>query len=319
MEMKRNWRANSQELLGIDIGEGCVKAVLLKEKRGNIYLHNFAIYPIRKTQKPADQGGETMSIKDALQKICEDFPKHINQVAIAVEGQAATSKFIVTPTNLRGMERELHIEHSVENLTPFPLQDIFYDYESAPVKSADPNVVEYIVSIVTRAAVNNRVSLFDDIDMTVAVVDIQPYALTNGFSLLFPEKMHFCCIDIGIKQYQICARSAQGQIYTACEMLQYSAAHDDGLMLQDIIQSLQKFKQKHQIELAKLYLCGGGSLSLDDELLGKELGEVPIQKITFADALGIKVSEGVPDILTSLPLLVQAIGLASRGLHLCHR
>ncbi len=245
--MKNLFTAKTQQVIGLDIGTRFVKAVVL-EKSGNQYsLQAFACEPILGNAFAEREIKDFEAVSHALKKVKLVLKSKNKWVAIAVSGSAVLNKIVFMEPGLSDHELESQIELEADSLIPYPLNEVYIDFEEMSSPSSN-NRVSVLLSAVHRDLVDRRITLLGEVGYQAKIVDVESYALGNALQTFYAQgdskEENLCCINIGATHLQMCVL-AKGQII-------YTKDHSFGMdaLVNDLAQLYSQDRQQIEQQLS---------------------------------------------------------------------
>lgn len=341
-------------LTGIDIGSYAVKAITL-EPDGD----NYKLIAISHEQMPATVVAEReVQDIDALAKTLKKIKQthHSKSAATAISGSTVFSKVIQMDKGLSDIELEQQIEVEADSLIPYPLAEVYIDFEELGDNPANKNKVDVLLSAARRQSINSRSEAINSVGISADIVDIEGYALGRAGQFLLKDKLQdniICCIDIGVNQ-TLMAVIKNGDVIFANDQnfgsshLMQSLAMSLGL---EPSQALEKYQnnelpehfdqqillpfQMNMVQQVKriiqMYMTSASHEPISTLLFSGSTLEIPgteqqiedgfMEEVIFAQPFAnIKIANSVDNTLLSQNerKMMVALGLALRGFSSCH-
>lgn len=353
--LKQLFRKKTPSILGLDIGTRFVKAVLLEPQTQGYRVVDFACEAIHGDAFAEREIKDFDAVSNALRKIRMGLQQKIKPVAIAVSGSSVISKVVYMNPGQSDHELETQIEIEADSLIPYPLEEVYIDFEELGPSKAYTDKVDVLLSAAHKDLIDSRVTLLREVEFEPKVVDVEGYALANAmdyFAGNAPEQLS-CCINIGASQLLLSVTQNDQVVYAKehsfgvdsllqdlCLQLGQDRATSEQQLLhnqlpdnwrsdnypiflanlqQQISRSLQMYVSTTNSERPEqLYLSGGGALIIG---LAEDLARDLAIDINVLDPFAnMQLGKGVDkDKLAKVaPQLVLAAGLASRGIVPCH-
>lgn len=233
-------------MIGLDIGTRFVKAVIL-EKTGEQYsLQAFACEPIAGNAFAEREIKDFEAVSHALKKVKLALKNKNKLVAIAVSGSTVLNKIVYMEPGQTDQELESQIELEADSLIPYPLNEVYIDFEEISDVKTNNNKVEVLLSAVHKELVDRRIILLGEVGYEAKIVDIESYALGSAVDSFHSNIIdtdtdeNLCCINIGASHLQLCAVN-DGQVV-------YTKDHSFGMdaLIQDL--SMLFSQERSQIE-----------------------------------------------------------------------
>ena len=217
----------AQHLIGLDIGTRYVKAILLEKNKQQVSVLAIACEPINGNAFAEREVKDYEALSQALKKIKLNLKSKAKQVVIAVSGPAVINKLAYMDSDLTDVELESQIELEADSLLPYPLEEIYLDFERLGPSPSYLGKVEVLVSAVHKDMLDSRLTLLNEVGFEPKISDVELYALANAVihfssqqdALSDPsdtaqEDSIQCCINIGASQLQFCAVTNGKVLYT---------------------------------------------------------------------------------------------------------
>jgi type IV pilus assembly protein PilM len=353
--LKNLFGSKVQKMIGLDIGTRFIKAVLL-EKSGEQYnLQAYACEPIVGNAFVEREIKDFEAVSHALKKVKLALKSKSTLVAIAVSGSTVLNKIVYMDSGQNDHELESQIELEADSLIPYPLNEVYIDFEEISDSQTTNNKVEVLLSAVHKELVDRRITLLGEVGYEAKIVDVESYALGAAVASFYPHdaEQTVCCINIGASHLQMCAVKNGQVIYTKDHNFGMDALIQDLTMLysqersqieqqltddtlpetwkqdaypmflanlqQNINRALQVYiSASGEARPSSLLICGGGGhlTSLSADLTA-DLGIDVIFFNPFADmTIADNVNKG--DLEQASGQLIIAAGLASRSFQPWH-
>jgi len=174
--------------IGLDIGSGLIKVVVIDHGRGEPELTKVAIMPL-----PADAivEGEVMDpgiVTDAVRNAIESAGIKTKEIVTAVGGRDVIIKKIQIERVREKQAREL-MRWEAEQHVPFDMESVELDFQ---ILDPDADGMEMSVLLVAakRDLIESKMHLITDAGLRPTVVDVDAFALHNAFELNHPDAMN---------------------------------------------------------------------------------------------------------------------------------
>lgn len=241
-QLKKLFGPKVQKMVGLDIGTRFIKAVVL-EKSGEQYnLQAYACEPIQGNAFAERDIKDFEAVSHALKKVKLALKSKNKLVAIAVSGSTVLNKIVYMDPGQTDHELESQIELEADSLIPYPLSEVYIDFEEIGDSQTANNKVEVLLSAVHKELVDRRITLLGEVGYEAKIVDVESYALGAAVASFYPHEAEktVCCINIGASHLQMCAVK-DGQVI-------YTKDHNFGMdtLIQDL--SLLYSQERAQIE-----------------------------------------------------------------------
>jgi type IV pilus assembly protein PilM len=173
--------------IGLDVGSGLVKAVVIDHSKSTPELVKVVITPLNDT---AIVEGEVMDhgiVADAIRQTFDALGMKSKQVVAAVGGRDVIVKKIQIERVKEAQAREL-MRWEAEQHVPFDMESVELDFQ---ILDPDGDGLEMSVLLVAakREIVEAKRHLLDDAGVGPTVMDVDAFALHNAFELNYPDAM----------------------------------------------------------------------------------------------------------------------------------
>jgi type IV pilus assembly protein PilM len=207
---------NIQKMIGLDIGTRFIKAVLLEKSGEQYILQAFACEPIQGNAFAEREIKDFEAVSHALKKVKLALKSKNKSVAIAVSGSTVLSKIVYMDPGQTDHELESQIELEADSLIPYPLNEVYIDFEEISENQTTNNKVEVLLSAVHKELIDRRITLLGEVGYEAKIVDVESYALGAALASFYPGETQetVCCINIGASHLQMCAVKNGKVIYT---------------------------------------------------------------------------------------------------------
>lgn len=338
-------------VIGIDFGSNSIKAMAISKGQGTYQIDAVAEAPVPKGVITDSHLEDVAKVTLVLKQLRKNFPSNYKNAAIAVSGSDVITKILPMNAELNELELEAQVELEAENSIPFPLDEIFIDFEVLGPNEADKGVNDVLVSAARKERVMSHVHCVDESGLKTTIVDIASHALARATEMVFsPEDFDkgIAVVDIGASQMTlnilhkgnvIFSRSKNhgGAVCTQMIVERYGHSFQEAEKMKldgtlppdcelDVIMPYINMTVNHlrfdlrmftnspnNVDISKLILTGGGQLMPE---LVKQLQEELEMDVEVADPyLGFEFKNEADKTLLSQSgaKYMMALGLALRG------
>lgn len=342
-------------MLGLDIGTRFVKAVVLEKDGEHFKVQNFACEPITGNAFAEREIKDFDAVSNALRKIKMSMKIKSKDVAVAVSGSSVISKIVFMDPDQTDFELESQIEIEADSLIPYPLEEVYLDFEELGESKNHSGKVDVLLSAAHKDMVDSRITLLREMQFEPKVMDIESYAIGNAINHFHNEDATepFVCLNIGATQLQVCVVSEGRVIYSKEHTFGFDTLINDLSLVhtlerqeaeqqllndelpatwrqdtypvflsnlqQQIARAMQLYiSTSHAERPTKIHICGGGAAlpGLASDLATELAVEVDVFN-PFAD-MSVSDKAAANDFAKFAPQLVVAAGLASRSFSSWH-
>lgn len=333
--------------VGLDIGSGLIKVAVIDHSRKEPELVRVAVAPLT---LDAIVEGEVMDpgiVAEAIKTAFAAAGVTSKNIVIAVGGRDVIIKKIQIERVKEQQVREL-LRWEAEQHVPFDVESVEFDHQNLDPDGTGPQMDVLLVAA-KRELIDSKRRVLEEAGLTPSIVDVESFALHNGFEVNHPDAMSgtVCLLNIGHDVTNINILDDGVPILTrdiavGTRRLREDLMRERGLGAEESEKLLQGFDRSPHLdavietrgeeiavgvdralafiqqstrgaELRQVYTCGGGSRipGLND-MLGRRLRMTVQQANPLAN---LKVRDGALESLVTdeiAPLLMLPIGLALR-------
>lgn len=183
--------------VGLDIGSGLIKVVVVEHSRTEPELTKVTITPLL---ADAIVEGEVMDpgiVANAIREALLATGIKARSVVTAVGGRDVIIKKIQIARAKEQDARDL-IRWEAEQHVPFDMESVELDFQILDPEGGDPEMSVLLVAA-KRDLIENKLRLLTDAEVAPGLVDVDAFALHNAFELNYPEAMRgvVCLVNIG--------------------------------------------------------------------------------------------------------------------------
>lgn len=234
------------QFIGLDVGTRFIKAVVL-DKQGDQYtVQSVACEAINGNAFAERDIKDFDAVSNALKKVKNSLKTKSKLVAVAISGPSVLSKVVYMEPDQADHELEGQIEIEADSLIPYPLDEVYLDFEELGPSQAYPGKVEVLLTAAHKDQIDSRITLLREAPFEPKVMDVEGYALGNALRKFQKgsDKGLVFCVHVGASLMHICVLKDGDVIY--------SKEHSFGMdsLIQDL--SLVNGTERQQTEQALL-------------------------------------------------------------------
>lgn len=230
--------------IGLDIGTRFIKAVVIEKVKGEYVLRSMACEAVGKEAFAEREIKNYEAVSLTLKKVQKALKSKIKDVAIAVSGSSVITKLVYMMPDQSDYELEGQIEIEADSLIPYPLEEVYLDFEELGPSNTHVGKVNVLLSAAHKDIVDSRLTLVREIPFEPKIVDVEGYALGNALSYFHQNELEerVICLNLGASLLQVCVLDKNEVIY--------SKEHSFGMnmLLQDI--AMMHMMEKDDVEQA---------------------------------------------------------------------
>jgi type IV pilus assembly protein PilM len=352
-DMNSLFSKKAKTIIGLDIGTKYIKAVSLDISPSSTKVLSYACEPIVGNAFAEREIKDFDAISKALKKVKILLQDRGKNCALAVAGSSVISKLVFMEPNQSDFELESQIELEADSLIPYPLSEVYLDFEELRDSESQDGKVEVLLSAAHRDLVDTRMTIVRENLFEPKIIDIETNALGEAFihylDDLIEEDDVVCCINVGASLLQLTVVQNKQVIYTKEHAFGLNKLNQDlsliyGVDVQEVEQqiynktapkdwfietmpsffaSLQQQVHRaiqmytsttHKRSPSRIYLTGGVSnLPNACQELDRELS-IPVLLFNPFSSMEISDKLDAEKLLSIAPQLTIAVGLATRKL-----
>ncbi len=338
----------SSKTIGLDIGSGLLKLVVIDHSKGEPTLSGVSVTPVL---ADAIVEGEIMDpgiVSETIQGLFKSAGLKQKRVVVAVGGRDVIIKKIQVD-RMKESEAFEVIRWEAQQHVPFDIEAVELDFQILDPEGEGLQMDVLLVAA-KRDLVEDKVQLLSQAGLQSAIVDVDAFALHNAFELNHPEAMEgvVALLNIGHELTNVNVLDAGIPLLTrdltiGTRKIREDLQRERGLSADDADGLLKGFERSPDLDpfvqtrgdeiavgverasaflqsasrdagsIQRIYCCGGGArIPGLTEVLGQKL-KMPVEVANPIQRLSVE--DGVFDTINVdevAPLLMLATGLALR-------
>ncbi len=171
-------------LLGLDITTSSVKLIELSLAGGQYRVEAYSAEPMPVNSINEKTIVDAEAVGEAIRRAVKRAGARSKEVAIAISGDAAITKVIQMPRNLRGSDLEAQVELQADQYIPFPMDEVSYDFEVMGPSEKDNDSLDVLLVATRTENVEARQAAVAAAGLTAKIVDVEAFALENACKLM---------------------------------------------------------------------------------------------------------------------------------------
>lgn len=356
--MKSLFTKKAKTIIGLDIGTKYVKAVSLSVSDSRTKVIAFACEPIIGNAFAEREIKDFESLNKTLKKVKLALKDKSKNCALSVAGSSVISKMVFMDPDQSDFELETQIELEADSLIPYPLSEVYLDFEELRPSETHVGKVEVLLSAAHKDLVDSRITAVREVAFEPKIIDIESNALGEAFISYVDDSVDeddiVCCVNVGASLLQLTVIQNSEVIYAKEHGFGLNKLNQDlsliyGVEVQEVetqianqtapedwftesvpsfFASLQQQIQRalqmytattHKAMPAKIFLTGGvANLPNAKEELDKELS-ADVELFNPFSEMDIHDKIDSEKLLSIAPQLTIAVGLATRKLEAWQR
>ena len=217
-DMKSLFSKKAKTVIGLDIGTKYIKAISLDISSSSTKVVSYACEPITGNAFAEREIKDFDAISKALKKVKMSLNDRNKYCALAVAGSSVISKSVFMEPNQTDFELESQIELEADSLIPYPLSEVYLDFEELRMSESHDGKVEVLLSAAHRDLVDTRMTLVRENLFDPRIIDVESNALGEAFMRAIAtdvlEDDVVCCVNVGASLLQLTVVQNNQIIYT---------------------------------------------------------------------------------------------------------
>ncbi|HEY4101024.1 MAG TPA: type IV pilus assembly protein PilM [Gemmatimonadales bacterium] len=177
----------SRSTVGLDIGSGYIKAVIINHASGQPVLEKVAL---ARVADDAIVEGEVMDptlVAEAVRKLLDDTQVKAKEVVVGVGGRDVIIKKIQMDRMKDAEAREV-IRWEADQHVPFDPENVELDFQILD-PDGDGLQMQVLLVAAKRELVESKLTLLGEIGLDASIIDVDAFALHNAFERNYPDAM----------------------------------------------------------------------------------------------------------------------------------
>ncbi|MGY6553759.1 MAG: type IV pilus assembly protein PilM [Wenzhouxiangella sp.] len=171
-------------LVGVDIGTSSIKLVQLSRAANGYRLEGFGLENLPENSVSEGVIVDAEAVSSALKQALRRSGISAKRCAMAVTGSAVITKMINLPADLNEDDIEAQIEVEAGHYIPFPREEVSLDFEVLGRSARNADLLDILLAASKTEHVDMRREVAESAGLSVAVVDVESFAISNAFELV---------------------------------------------------------------------------------------------------------------------------------------
>jgi type IV pilus assembly protein PilM len=166
-------------VIGLDITTSSIKLIELTRSGDTYRVESYAAEPSPPNAINEKAIVDAQAVGEAVRRATKRAGARSKECAVAVSGDAAITKVIQMPRNLRENELESQVEMQADQYIPFPMEEVSFDFEVIGPSEKDPDMLDVLLVATRSENVEQRQAAVQSAGLTARIVDVEAVALAN--------------------------------------------------------------------------------------------------------------------------------------------
>jgi type IV pilus assembly protein PilM len=176
--------SGSKSLIGLDITTSSIKLLELAQSGKGYRVECYAAEATPPNSINEKNIVDSDAVGEAIRRAVKRSGSKTPEVAIAINGDAAITKVIQMPGNLREGDLEGQVEIQADQYIPFPMDEVSFDFEVLGPSANDPDMNDILLVATRTENVEQRTAAVQSAGLKAHVADVEAFALENACALL---------------------------------------------------------------------------------------------------------------------------------------
>lgn len=190
--------------LGIDISPSAVKLIELSRSGQRFQVEAIAVEPLPEDAMENRNPVNPDEVGAAIKRAIRTSGTSLRTAAVAVPTSSVITRTIPMPAEFGDNEIEANIQIEAAQYIPFPLEEIYLDFQVRGVSTKGSDTQDIILVATRKENVDLREEALKEAGLKTVIVDVEAYALENTLRIL--------TADLARPQGAEAARRGEGQI-----------------------------------------------------------------------------------------------------------
>jgi type IV pilus assembly protein PilM len=202
------------ELIGVDIGTTSIKVCTVKRARNGFKLSKFGRKSYEDDLLHDGNIIDQQFVANELRTLLNETGINSRSAAASLSSYTVITKRITIPFVPKDdLDQSVMLE--VENVIPFPLRDIYYNYYVMDVEEEKGEMMNLLIVAAKREIVDGYVNTFNLAGLNLLILDVDIFAITNLVEMLYaPKDFSVVTADVGASVTNIAIVKGQGIEFT---------------------------------------------------------------------------------------------------------
>ena len=179
--------SRAKSVIGLDITTSSIKLIELTQSGRSYRVECHSAEPSPPNSINEKTIVDAEAVGEAVRRAIKRAATNTEDVAIAINGDAAITKVIQMPSNLGDNELESQVEIQVDQYIPFPMEEVSYDFQVMGENANDPDMMDVLLVATRTENVDQRRAAVESAGLKARVVDVEAFALERGLCRKVPR------------------------------------------------------------------------------------------------------------------------------------
>lgn len=202
------------ELIGVDIGTTSIKVCTVKRLKNGFKLSKFGRKSYEDDLLHDGNIIDQQFVAKELRTLLNETGINSRSAAASLSSYTVITKRITIPFVPKDdLDQSVMLE--VENVIPFPLRDIYYNYYVMNADEEKGEMMNLLIVAAKREIVDGYVNTFNLAGLNLLILDVDIFAITNLVEMLYaPKDFSVVTADVGASVTNIAIVKGQSIEFT---------------------------------------------------------------------------------------------------------
>ncbi len=180
-----SWLGPSKQLVGLDIGSSAIKAVQIKEQKGQYVLQKFGLMPLEPEVIVDGTVMDAARVVTGIKDLMQEAGIKLKNVAMSISGHSVIVKKITLPP-MPEEELEAQVKAAAEQYIPFDISEVNLDFHVInALEQAEDGQPQMSLLLVAakKEKVNELIELVKGAGLNPVVLDVDAFAIENMYGI----------------------------------------------------------------------------------------------------------------------------------------
>lgn len=306
-----------RRVLGLDMTGSSIRLIELSLSRGQYAVEAFAAEPVPQDARNENTLPDPEAMGAIIRRVVTRAGTPCRHVALAIDREGGITKVIQMPRTLNDQALEQQLQLQLEQLIPFPLEEVSFDFEVLGPSINEPGANDVLLV----ASRTNHVECYAEAAVIAGLIahiaDLKPFAQENACRLM-AHQMPDGGLDRTIAMLDFGLTSATFSVLRNLQVIHardFSSAASVDEIVQQISRSLQFYlaSARGHERPDQILVCGeGGHLQSVARIIELRLG-IPTKTGDPLGQMRISANASANGVQHEAAALLTACGLALRS------
>lgn len=171
-------------MVGVDISSTAVKVIEFSKSKDGYRVESYGVEPLPTSAVTEKNIQDIEAVGESLRRAVKKSGTKAKHAVLAVAGSSVITKKVLMPAHLRDEELETAIQAEADQYIPYPLEEVFMDFEVLGEAPNNAESVEVLLAASRSENVSTRTAVAEIAGLTAKIVDVEAYSIENAYTLI---------------------------------------------------------------------------------------------------------------------------------------